>query len=549
MTRRVRRPILRAAVCAICLVGAVAARAQAQLEGAGIPYGKEIGALVQAPKGWIFDNQSGVSQGLHCVMYPQGTSWRTAGEVIYVTISELKPDQTLEEFVGADAADFQQKSAELEVRTLPSIVLVTGQEALVRRFMGDRFGNHECVAYAQLGRSVASFVLSCRTQAGYEKSIGPFLDMVAQVSLVKMQMGVQPAPAVEVAVEPAGPASYGYSHWIRFKPGTFVSFKYTLRSPRASEEMIKTITLKEATAGFIRLDYQESPPVPGAARIEHPPAYVEMTKTEDLLYQRRQEDYGEAEEEFETTSPVESLLNYGISGYLEDPRCRPLGNGEEEVDWRGRKLRTSWTKLRLGSGDVPTTTVTIWRCDKVPGGLFRFLREIGGDTASREEVVVGDLHVIPASAAEIETLRASRQPVTIEVPAMNYIRARCRAIGMFRDLMVISPDLNRNLDHVKSVFDADRQRISSELDPQEAAKLAPVLDGIEAVLGHRQKAAEVLTKALEKAARGPIDEAAARGIEAELAGLKSQFSVENEQARAAFEALGGVSVKFTKKPG
>jgi hypothetical protein len=535
MSKRLLRMIW-ASLGTICLVGASAVWAQGQLEGSGIPYGDEIGALVQAPKGWIFDNQSGVSQGLHCVMYPQGYSWRTAGEVIYVSIGKLKSGQTLEDFVGVDASDFRKKSPGIEIVPLEPITLASGQKALVRGFTGDQFGNHECIAYAQLGQSVASFVLSCRDKDGYDKSAGPFKGMVAQAELIKMEFGDRPEPAREEAVTPS-PTSYGYSHWSKFKPGTFVAFRYTMKSAQTSEEMIRTITLKEATPGFIRLDYQEAPAATAKAPVPTPVS----------LYQNRQEDYGEAEEEFETSTPVESLLGYGIAGYLKDRRGRRIDNGEEEIDWRGGKLRTRWTKLGLGAGEAPMT-ITVWWCDEVPGGLFRFVREIEGAAASHEEVVVSDLRAIAASPDEIERLRASRQPITIEVPADDYIKTRLRSFRMFSDQIMISPDFYRNLKAIKLGFDADRRRIAAELGPQEASKLTIFLDQLDALFAISVKAGEIMTKAQEQAARGELDEAAAGGIQAGLTSLRDQFSDKVQRLQSAFIALDGVSVKFTKKP-
>jgi hypothetical protein len=548
ISKRLAWLIVAMSVWAVGLTLAPPVWAQAVLEGSGIPYSKEIGALVHAPKGWIFDNQSGVSQGVHCVMYPRGTTWRTASEVIYVTIGELASGQALEGFVAADVEEFRKKSPGLEVVTLDPVGLASGQESLVRRFRGDPFGNHECIAYAQLGGSVAVFVLSCRTSEGYEKSVGPFRDMVAKAALVKMQSGKEPQPAGEEAAGPAGPVSYGYSHWARFKAGTSVSFTYTMRSPAASEEMVKTITLKEVTPGFVRLDYRESAPAPAAAPAAARPGTKTIASAGAGIYQYREEDYGEAEEEFETTTPVESLLGYGISGYVSSARSRPLGSGEEEIDWRGGKLKTSWAKYRFASGAMPVI-LSIWRCKDVPGGLFKFVREIEGEAASREEVVVSALHIVQASAEEIAGLLAARQPVIIEVPARDYLRVRCRLFRTFVEELTVSLDPQGELADIKAEFDLDRGRISEELGPTESAKLAPLLDIFEASIKLRQRVAEIMTKTKDDVAAGRIDEEDAREILAETEKLRSRDEEIARRMPAAFGALRGISVKFIKKPG
>lgn len=37
-------------------------------EGGGIVYSSEVGAVISAPGGWIFDTESGLAQGLQAVM-------------------------------------------------------------------------------------------------------------------------------------------------------------------------------------------------------------------------------------------------------------------------------------------------------------------------------------------------------------------------------------------------------------------------------------------------------------------------------------------------
>ncbi len=554
MSRRFAFLLIAVSLALLSAPDASIASPQGQLEGSGIPYGDEIGALVHAPKGWIFDNQSGVSQGLHCVMYPQGFSWRTAREVIYVSIGKLKTGESLADFVAKDAEDFRTKSPAIEIVALEPISLVTGEVAEVRRFTGDQFGNHECVAYAQLGDSVASFSLSCRSKDGYEKSVGPFKDMVASAVLIKMSFADKAPPRPEKAGMPSR-GLYGYSHWARFKPGTFVSFRYTMESAQASEEMAKTITLKEVTPGFVRLEFQEAPAAAGGS-----------VKGPALLYQHNQMDFGEAEEEFEKDYPVESLLGYGIAGYLEAPQARPIGGGQADVDWKGGKLPATWTKLKFESGAGPMT-ITVWRCGSVPGGLFKFVREFEGAAASREEVVVSDFRAIGASPAEVERLRATRVPVTIEAPAGEYFQTRCRLIDRLKNLAtavvtlqaggpgeepsllaMASSDLLQNLDLIKVEFDADRQKIAAELGPQEAAKLAPVFGLTEALLAIQLKITAVAAKVEEKAAGGALDEAGIASLTAEMKDLVDQRSVAGRRWVAALAALDGISVRFLKKP-
>jgi hypothetical protein len=53
----------------------------------GIVYGPKAAFTIVAPEGWVLDNESGVEQGLPCVLYPKGESWADARTVMYAKIT------------------------------------------------------------------------------------------------------------------------------------------------------------------------------------------------------------------------------------------------------------------------------------------------------------------------------------------------------------------------------------------------------------------------------------------------------------------------------
>jgi hypothetical protein len=148
--------------------------------GGGILYGDELVMGVQAPKGWIFDSKIGASQGLYAVMYPVGSTWASAPEIMYVNIAKLQSGETLEGFIDGDIELFKKNSPDLKVEAGPEIAIVGGEQAVVRFYSGDKWGNHEAVAYLPRGSNVAIYVLSCKTQAGFEKSLPAFREMVSK---------------------------------------------------------------------------------------------------------------------------------------------------------------------------------------------------------------------------------------------------------------------------------------------------------------------------------------------------------------------------------
>jgi hypothetical protein len=156
-------------------------------EGGGIVYGDELGVGVGAPAGWIFDAESGVSQGLHAVMYPQGSSWARATSVMYINVVKVGPKEALSDFIAGDVETFKGRFQDLRVEVGESIKLLGGPEAEVRHYSGDAWGNREAVAYAMQGGSVAIFVLSCRSAADFTASLPAFQQMVAKSFLVAMK--------------------------------------------------------------------------------------------------------------------------------------------------------------------------------------------------------------------------------------------------------------------------------------------------------------------------------------------------------------------------
>jgi hypothetical protein len=44
----------------------------------GIVYGPKAAFNINAPEGWVLDNESGSQQGMPCVLYPKGQSWADA---------------------------------------------------------------------------------------------------------------------------------------------------------------------------------------------------------------------------------------------------------------------------------------------------------------------------------------------------------------------------------------------------------------------------------------------------------------------------------------
>ena len=78
-----------AGVLSVLVFSAAAVVAQNKYPG-GIVYGPKAAFNIGALKGWVLDNESGVEQGLPCVLYPKEESWADARTVIYAKIASTQ---------------------------------------------------------------------------------------------------------------------------------------------------------------------------------------------------------------------------------------------------------------------------------------------------------------------------------------------------------------------------------------------------------------------------------------------------------------------------
>jgi len=114
----------------------------------GLVYGSGHSFWISAPDGWILDNSSGVSQGLHAVFYPKGSTWKDSIAVMYVNTAERKPGESLDDFIKGDTDSFKEKgSSNIKIQNAEPIKTKDGKIAQVRLFGGDQWGNSESVAY------------------------------------------------------------------------------------------------------------------------------------------------------------------------------------------------------------------------------------------------------------------------------------------------------------------------------------------------------------------------------------------------------------------
>ncbi|MCK7515026.1 MAG: hypothetical protein MZV70_70795 [Desulfobacterales bacterium] len=362
-------------------------------------------------------------------MYPDGSSWQRAREVIYVTISRLSPGKTLTDHVESDAADFRRGP-----RPWPS---GKSRPSPWPPGSAPRSGSSLATSMATSNASPMSGArirwrpsFSAVGARGIRPERGAF-----------QGDGFQGFPAERhIRREGLRAASGRLSG---FPSGRRTAWTGTDRAPFG-----RVFLLDPVRAGDIRLlPIRPDVPVgvPGDVENHHAQGRVTGIRHAGLpggpaARRRRGGRPGPPPSICETGpcsrrprrnswtgTPSRRFSASTSRRYLDDPQALHSGEGREDLDWKGRRLATDWTRLRFGAAGAQTT-VTMWFCDEVPGGLFRFIKEAAGPPAFREELVVEDVKAVRADPASIERLSAGREPVTVEVPAISYVLKRFASI-------------------------------------------------------------------------------------------------------------------------
>lgn len=143
----------------------------------GIIYGKDHAYVLSAPEGWVLDNQSGVSQGVHAVFYPEGGSWSDSKAVMYSRIND-KTDKTLQEVIDNDLSHMSKDSTKFKAVDKETITCSKGAKAHVKYLSGDKFGSFEAVGYIEEPKKVIIIVLTARDEKNFKDSITAFDELV-----------------------------------------------------------------------------------------------------------------------------------------------------------------------------------------------------------------------------------------------------------------------------------------------------------------------------------------------------------------------------------
>lgn len=148
--------------------------------GRGMLFGADHAFAVTAKSGWVLDNQSGASQGLHMVYYPKGETWSDSPVIVYGRAIPTTEAASVKSQVERTVSDFRKNgSPKYSSKAQAPLALNNGQKAELYLFSGDQWGNYEAVAYFQETDTINFLVFNSRTKENFDKYIGDFHQIIS----------------------------------------------------------------------------------------------------------------------------------------------------------------------------------------------------------------------------------------------------------------------------------------------------------------------------------------------------------------------------------
>jgi len=154
----------------------------------GTVYGAKAGFNVSAPEGWVVDNEAGKEQGMPCVLYPKGSSWKDAKTVMYANLAGS-------EWEGVDAfvtMAIQEMKANhgIPKEKIASGKTQDGHDYFINEYPATKtYSQWERVGYIQLPQGVAFIVLTSRDKTSYQKDAGLLEKVLKTVVYVEPKSG------------------------------------------------------------------------------------------------------------------------------------------------------------------------------------------------------------------------------------------------------------------------------------------------------------------------------------------------------------------------
>ncbi|AFY94788.1 hypothetical protein [Chamaesiphon minutus] len=168
-------------VIASTLIFGLALPIQAQVEGgSGKASGDNHNYALTAPKGWAIDSEAMRADGVPLVFYPANSSWANSQAVIYTRpMDRGNKIRNTQDVVNNLVTNFHN-NGHPNYRASFKNNLKIGDKLIVKIywFSGDRYGNHEAVAYIEEAKTINFIVLNARNIKAFQDGLPAFTEIV-----------------------------------------------------------------------------------------------------------------------------------------------------------------------------------------------------------------------------------------------------------------------------------------------------------------------------------------------------------------------------------
>ena len=173
---------------ALIAIHAIVAHA-AETFPAGLLYGPKAAYKIDAPKGWVLDNQSGQAQGLPCVLYPAGSHWGDAKVSMYAKIASPEYPKA-EEFARWAIGQFQKEGGGFRFKRVKDGKTSEGYPYFINEYRRQTgYSRIERAAYVQLPHAVAYIIFSAEAEQLYRKYSSALTETVQSLIYVPRFIG------------------------------------------------------------------------------------------------------------------------------------------------------------------------------------------------------------------------------------------------------------------------------------------------------------------------------------------------------------------------
>jgi len=158
---------------------------------AGIVYGPSAAFQISAPEGWVLDNEAGLQDGLHCVLYLKNSTWEESDVIMYGKIASTNY-KTVNSFVEYAYEEFKKRDPNFKREKLDQVTIDKSHKAIVYKYVGGPYKSYEGAAYVQVDGAVCYVVFSARNEEDYDKYSNALIETIKTFKYRPDYIGFKP---------------------------------------------------------------------------------------------------------------------------------------------------------------------------------------------------------------------------------------------------------------------------------------------------------------------------------------------------------------------